>query len=332
MNYSQKPLIDLIKAGKISGEIGLPKHIQTVISNVFVFDTKVYKFYKNDNDFFNKGFRDISGNDERFSFTEKDFKWNQTLSPSIYINLKNVGVRNGEIIEVPREEAEEIMMVMNRVDTHDVLYEKLIGNKITEDNCFEIGKQLGQSMKKVQTKLPRTYNFYELFESRIKDLRDWIKSVTHFISAEESDSYCDYLEDFRQKNRAWFENELTAEITADGDFHSHNAIYSKDQFYLMDTYPPKEEWGIGHRLIPLYRIGTDIWALSGKQKLFETFVKGYEEGNGIKVDRRLDALYIIYAAGIAVSYLYMLQRTDPDKKEAAERFHKFTREYFAKLK
>lgn len=100
----------------------------------------------------------------------------------------------------------------------------------------------------------------------------------------------------------------------------------------MDTYPPKEEWGVGHKLIPLYRLGTDIWGLSGKQELFEALVKGYEEGNGIKVNRKFDELYIIYAAGIAMPYLYMLSRTDPEKKEVAERFHAFTRDYFAKLK
>ncbi len=332
MSYSQKQLVDLLNSGKISGETGVPKHIETVISHVFIFDKIVYKFYKNDSEFFNKSFRNLSQNIERFSFTKKDFKWNQTLSPSVYLGLKNIAIKNAEINEVSPEEAEEILMMMNRVDTNDVLYEKLISNKITEEDCFEIGKQLGQNMKKVQMKLPGTYNFYDLFDSRIKDLRDWIKSVTDFISVEESDSYCDYLEDFRQKNKGCFEKELTAEVTTDGDFHSHNAIYSHGQFYLMDTYPPKEAWGIGHKLIGLYRIGIDIWALSGKQKFFEEFIKGYEEGNETKVDRRLDAVYVIYAAGIMVSYLYMLQRTDPDKKESAERFHTFTRDYFAKLK
>lgn len=311
----------------------MPKHIQTVISNVFIFDRKVYKFYKNDNDFFNKGFRDISGKTERFSFTEKDFKWNNTLSPSIYTSLKNVVVKDNAIVEVDSSpEAEEIVIVMNRVDTHDVLYEKLMDNRVTEEDCFEVGKQLAESMKKVQVALPQTYNFYDLFESRIKDLRDWIRSVTDHISIEESDSYCDYLEEFRNKNKSWFENELTAQVTTDGDFHSHNAIYSKGKFFLMDTYPPKEEWGIGHQLIALYRIGTDIWALSGKQEFFESFVKGYEASSGIKVDRKLDELFIIYASGIAVSYLYMLQRTDPEKKISAERFHNFVKGYFAKLK
>ncbi len=331
MNYSQKQLIDLMNTGSVFGEKSLPKHIQTVISNVFVFETKVYKFYRNDNNFFNENFRNLSNSEERFSFTQKDYMWNSTLSPSIYIGLKNIALRNDSIAEVPLSEAEEIVMVMNRVDTRDVLYEKLIACEVTEQDCFEIGKQFGESMKKVQVKLQREYSFYDLFESRIKDQRDWIRSVPENIPLEESKEYLDYLENYRQVNKAWFD-ELSAEVTTDGDFHSHNALYSNKNFYLMDTYPPKEEWGVGHKLIPLYRLGTDIWALTGKQELFESLVKGYENGNGIKVNRKFDELYIIYAAGIAMPYLYMLSRTDPEKKEAAKKFHEFTMNYFKKLK
>lgn len=333
MDYSQKPLIELMKAGKFPGETGVPKHIETVISNVFLFDKKVYKFYKNDNDFFNKGFRDISAKADRFAFTEKDYHWNHTLSPSIYTGLINVAVKDGAITEVATTaEADELVIVMNKIDANDMLHEKLVAGKISAEDCFKIGQQLAESMKRVQVTLPQTYNFYDLFESRIKDLRDWIRSVTDYISLEESNSYCDFLEEFRNKNKDWFENELSAEVTTDGDFHSHNAIYSKGTFYLMDTYPPKEAWGISHQLIAPYRIGTDIWALSGKQEFFESFIKGYEASSGITVDRRLDNLYIMYASGIAVSYLYMLQTTDPDKKESAENFHKFVKDYFAKIK
>ncbi len=326
MDYSQKASIELFKSGKFPGENGYPKHIETVISNVFVFDKKVYKFYKNDNDFFNKGFRDISSKEERFSFTKRDFEWNNALSPSIYTELIGISVNNGEIKNV-KLNPEEIIIVMNRVDTHDMLFEKLMRKSITEEDCFQIGKQLAQNLNKIQKKLSG-HNFYNLYKKRTDDLRSWIKSVTEYISEEESGMYCDFLEIFRTKNKDLFETKLSDEVTVDGDFHSHNAIYSKESFLLMDTFPPKEEWGVGHQLIPLYRIGTDIWALSGKKEFFESFIKGYESTSGITVDRKLDNLFIVYASGIAVSYLYMLQKTDGQKKEPAERFHKFIRSYF----
>jgi hypothetical protein len=330
--YSQESLIELFKTGAFPGETGLPKHIQTVISNVFIFENHVYKFYKDDNDFFNKNFRDISSRIERFSFTEKDYRWNDALSPSIYIRLANVVVRDGAIVEVEAsKDAEEILMIMNKIDTNNVLFEKLVTGEITKDDCFEIGKQLGVSMKKVQLPLSSPPSFYRLFEERVKDLKEWISSTPENISEEEVKTYCDFLNNFRIHNREWFETELTAEVTADGDFHSHNAVYSDSSFLLMDTYPPKEEWGLGHRLIPLYRMGVDIWGLTGNKDYFEALIEGYELGREIRVDRRLDDLFVIYVAGIAAPYLYMLQKTDPTKKEPAERFHKFLRSYFESI-
>ncbi len=329
MTYSQKPLIELVKAGKTPGETTIPKHIETVISNVFVFENLVYKVYKNDNDFFNQGFRDISTTSARFDFTRRDFTWNQTLSPSIYLELRGVEVtEEGEISFVEEDQAEELVMVMNRVEANDVLFEKIVRGEIEKSESFTIGKQLATSLKKVQKSLSEKFNFYEVFGSRIRDLRAWIKSAADYISEEESGKYCDFLEDYRNKNREWFLGELTQGIVVDGDFHSHNASFFGNTLYLMDTFVPKEEWGVGHQFLPLYRIGVDVWVLTGDKSLFKSFVEGYESEAGLKVDRKLDIPFVIYVSAIMVSYLYMLQKTDPTKKESAERFHKFLRDYF----
>lgn len=327
--YSQKPLIELFKSGKFPGENSVPKHIETVISNVFIFDKKVYKFYKNDNEFFNKGFRDLAPKDSRFDFTKRDFKWNNSLSPSIYTELINVKLSDDNI-EVLKEETEteELVIVMNRVNTDDLLFEKLMRGEISEDESFLMGRQFAESLKGAQTKFDSKHNFYDKFELRVSDLRDWIKTVSEYISEEESKEYCDFLETFRKENKELFEKELSDELVHGGDMHSHNAVFTDGSLYLMDTFPPKEEWLVDHKLIPLYRVGADIWALSGNKDLFESFVRGYEAGSGNTVNRFLDDLYIIYASAIMVSYLYMLQRTDKEKKESAERFHKFIREYF----
>ncbi len=332
MPYSQKPLIELFKAGKVPKETTKPKHIETVISNVFIFDEKVYKFYKNDSDFFNKGFRDISEKSVRFSFTRQDFKWNNMLNPSIYLKLVGIKAGDGSIIfSLNDDDADEIAIVMEKVNDSDILFEKLMAGKISQSDSFSIGEQFAEDLKKVQKKLPEKYNYYEIFSSLIADVREWIKSVSEYISIEESGKYCDYLDYFRRKNQQWFEGELSSEIAAIGDVHSHNAVFSDKTLYLMDTFPPKEAWFIGHKLLPLYRIGIDIWVLTGNKGLFESFLKGFENKSGIKIDRRLDPVNTVYASAIMVSYLYMLQRTDASKKEAAEKFHRFIQEYFATL-
>ncbi len=331
--YSQKPLIELLKAGKFPGENSTPKHIETVISNVFIFDKKVYKFYKNDNEFFNKGFRDLAPKESRFDFTKRDFKWNSSLSPEIYTDILGVSVVDGEVVVIDDiDSAEEVVILMNRVNTEDLLFEKLMRGEITEDESFLMGKQFAESLKRAQTKFESKYNFYEKFEMRVSDLRGWMNSVSEFITEEESRGYCDFLETFRIDHKDLFEKEMSEELVHGGDIHSHNAVFTDGNLYLMDTFPPKEEWVVDHMLIPLYRVGTDIWALSGKKELFEAFIKGYEEGSGTTVNRFFDDIFIIYASAIMVPYLYMLQRTDKQKEESAKRFHKFIREYFEGIK
>lgn len=162
---------------------------------------------------------------------------------------------------------------------------------------------------------------------RITDLREWIKSASDDISIEESGRYCDYLVSFVEKNRSLFEGELTTGMTNDGDIHSHNAVFSNGQLYLIDTFPPKEEWMRGHPHVALYRMGSDLYALSGKKEVFEAFMKGYGDSGGL-LNRELDKLYVIYASGIMVSYQYMLAKNDPHHKKGAELYHKFIRDYF----
>lgn len=322
-----------MKSGKIAGESSTPKHIETVMSNVFIFDKTVYKLYKNDNDFFNKAFRDLAPKKDRMDFTKRDFEWNHTLTPSIYTKLIGISVKGGEIeITEPNDQAEEIVIVMNRAKTDDLLFEKLMQGTVSENESFIMGKQLAENLKKAQKKPEERHNFYNKFEARVSDLRNWIKSVGEFVDESEFKEYCDFLEAFRKDNKEWFEKELSDEMVHGGDLHSHNAIFTDGNLFLIDTYAPKEEWLVDHHLIPLYRVGTDIWALSGNKKLFEEFIRGYEEGSGTKVNRNLDDLYVIYASSIMVCYLYILQRTDKEKKEAAARFHKFIREYFRNIK
>ena len=322
-----------MKKGQVPGESGIPRHIETVISNVFLFEKNVYKIYKNDNDFFNKGFRDISGKEERFTFARGDFAWNNKLSPSIYLKLMGVRTIGGKIEFLePTDEADDLVIFMNRVDSKDFLVEKLMRGEITEEDALSIGRQLGEILKRTQSPDIKNTNYYKSFENRIEDVREWIKSVSEYISEEESGEYCDFMENFLNKNRELFEGKMSNELAYSGDMHSHNAVFTGGKFHLVDVFPPKEEWFIQHRMISIYRMGADIWALSGDKNIFEAYIKGYEEGSGIKVDRFLEATFIIYASTIMVSYLYMLQRTDPKNKESALRFHKFIREYFAEVK
>lgn len=330
MSYTQKPLIELMKAGKIPGESTVPEHIETVISNLFLFPERVYKVYKNDNEQFNRDFRDIALKDGRFSFTRRDFAWNNLLSPSIYRTLMGASVVEQEIVMTePVDASDELVIVMARVNTDDVLFNLLMAGMVSTHDACTMGAQLAEVLPKMQE--PRTeVSAFLNFGMRIEDIRMYIALVPDCIGQEEAMLYCDHLETFRLAHRERFDS-FTSEMVRDGDCHSHNALYSGGKFYLMDSFPPKEEWGYGHYPFPLYRIGVDMWALSGKGELFEAFIEGYERGGGRTIDRWLDQVYVFYVALIATPYLYILSKSDPSKREAAVRYHGFVKAYFEKL-
>ena len=329
MEYSQKPLIELMKLGKIPGEDAVPRHIETVISNVFLFPERAYKVYKYDNAFFNESFRDISGKDARFDFTRKDFAWNRALSPSIYLELKGVSLRDGSLaVGEPVDGADELMFVMNRIDAKDVLFEKLMNGSITTDDAYIIGRQLAADLQAVRVEPVTGVNYFELFEQEIEDLRAWIQGLSEAgLPKEEWSAWLGYLERFRTENRAWHEGELSSQVAQSGDKHSQNAIFTQGVFSLMDTYPPKEDWKLAHELTMFYRIGADIWAL-GSRKIFESYRLGYEESINQKVDHRLEAPLIVYSASIMMAYLYSLQKSDPGKRDATAKYHAFLHDYF----
>lgn len=332
MSYSQKSLVDLFRAGKVPGETTVPKHIETVISNVFVFEENVYKFYKNDTEFFNANFRNLADASIRYAYSEQDFVWNNASSPSIYKEIRGARVSDEEVVFVGLdEEPEEFVIVMSRVDMRDVLFERLMRGDLTEEDSYNVGKGLALSLEGVRQNSPGEQNYFEIFDSRIVDCRNWIASMEAFVPKVEADEYCNYLESSRQQFKEAFEQVLSQELAFGGDIHSHNAILAGDAFMLMDTYSPKEEWLVEHWSMPMYRIATDIWALTGDKNLFDACVRGYEDGMGMKVDRRFDAVFILYALTIAMPYHYMLVATDESKREAADRMHAFTRQYFATI-
>jgi len=329
MDYSQRPLIELMKQGNVPGEAGVPRHIETVISNVFLFPERAYKVYKRDNAFFNASFRDISGKAARFDFTRKDFAWNRALSPSIYLEIKGVSLRGGSVtVGEPADDADELMFVMNRIEAKDVLFERLMKGSVTTEDAYIIGRQLAADLQSVRVEPVTGVNYFELFERELEDLRAWIQGLSGAdIPQEEWTAWLAYLERFRTEHQAWYEGELSSQVAQSGDMHSQNAIFTEGVFSLMDTYPPKEDWKLAHELTMFYRIGADIWAL-GSRELFESYRLGYEQSINQKVDRRLEEPLVVYSAAIMMAYLYSLQKSDASKKDAAAKYHAFLRAYF----
>ena len=318
-------IIDIFKLGMIDGlEKSKPKHVITFISNIFIFEDKVYKIYKTDNELFNKNYNDLSDKKKRFAFTRKDFDWNNRLSPEIYTKLSGVIV-SGESIKFvpPTDEADELVIEMNKIDMSNQIIMRLVENRISMDDCYEIGKQFGEKVLRLPKMVP-AMTAYEDFKLRYRDFRDWVKSADE-IPEDLGRKYIEYSLKFLEDHKSGFNS--TDLIGACVDVHADNAILNGKTFMTIDTYATKEAWLQGYKFINIYRIASDIYAFLGKE-YFEKVLEGYVKATGEVLPREYDKFLIIYSELVMWPYQYMLAKHDKWRLDAAKRHGDFIEEIF----
>lgn len=326
--YTQKPLLELMKIGKAFGETQeLKKHIETVVSNVFVFSDHAYKVYKNDNDFFNKNFRDISGKEARFDFTRRDFEWNNKLNSDVYVALKPVAVVNGELCIVNDEVTEEYVVMMNTFPEDAVLI-NIFKHGVPEGfDAFQEGGHFAELQRELP-KLPKDHlDPHALSVELWDDVYNWVLMQKDKFEEGELERYSDFMKKLVNENESvkeYFRDHLSVSM----DIHMGNALYYKGKLMLIDTFSPKESWFIKHECCDLYRLGTDIRVFMSEEA-WESFKNGYYSVSSEKpCPPAMDTFSTIYASLIMVSYLFYL---GGDHTEQAKKHLSFLRNYFKKL-
>jgi hypothetical protein len=324
MGNSEK-IINAFKGGDFPGsDTKKPKHIITTISNVFVCGEKTYKIYKSDSKFFNDSFNDLSIKSNRFSFTRKDFEWNNNLSPEIYLELKGVFWNNNEVIFTePKDDVDDLVIVMNKIDISDTLFEKLRSGGISLNDCYEIGMQFGKRILSLPGSFKRV-SVYENFISLHKDLIAWIDSVNEFIPKEEATVYLNILLEFIKSNREYFEQDPLL-IGPCLDIHADNVLFVNNRLLPIDTYSPKENWLSGYKYLSIYRLATDVYAFLGKE-YFDEILRGYVDVTREQLPRNFDKFLILYCELIACPYQYTLSWNDASRLDIAKKYHKFLKE------
>jgi len=313
-------IIEAFNQGKSTGfNKAKPQHIVTAISNVFVFDNKVYKVYRNDSEFFNKSFNDLSKKENRFLFTRKDFEWNNRLSPEVYTKLRGVVLKNDAIVFTePTDDSDELVIEMNKIDMSNQLIKRLVDKRVSLDDCYEIGKQFGERESHLP-KLVANRTAYEDFITRQQDLIPWIGNVKN-ISKGEAEKYLKFVKDFIESHK----NELNSKdlMGVCVDVHADNAVLIGRTFLPIDTYAPKEAWLHGYKFINIYRIATDIYAFLGK-KYLEKVLQGYVKATHQTLPRKFDKFLFIYCMMVTWPYQYMLFEKEPWRLDVAKKYQTF---------
>jgi aminoglycoside phosphotransferase family enzyme len=306
----------------------IPQHVSTLISDVYIFDTKVFKVYKRDVEWWNRDMTDLSGGQSRIDFITSDFKFNNALNPEVYIDLQ-VPIANGDFFNLRSPEAsdDELIIVMNKVDVSNTLTKVLSGGNLRLDDYETIGRSL--MIKKLNLSrdfLPTDMqgNWYELLTARFKDLESWVGSEAEF-SKEVSDQGMKKLYEGLDANKEKFSKIGFNDLAVCIDCNSENLLFNQGILSFIDAYAPKKEWRVAAFDHDIFRTGSDVYALSGKEA-YEAFLKGLYSVGEDKLDKSLHEFYLLYGAMIMAPYFYMLAKKNDSYLPLAEKYTHFIKE------
>jgi len=330
-NY--KKIINAFLAGDIENidEKGMiPEHLETQISHLFLFPKTVYKICKRDNVFFNEHFRNLADRKSRLDFYKSDFFENNYFSPDVYLNLYGIGLKDGKVtIGSDIDDAEDFIMKMRRIDWKYSLSNLLHERTLSQKDFQLMGYQQTKDVARYPHQPKTNETFYNIFQRRLDDLRDWMYSAPEYISKDKINEIVHALRSYIEKEKDIFMNFDKSQYVVTIDNHSDNIFFEKGKMIFLDVYPPKEDWIIVPPWINIYRPTTDILILMG-EKYARSFIQGYKDYYGY-LDEGHELFYFLYSAAIQGVSLHNLSKDSDVKKKDSELYKAFILENIEKL-
>lgn len=293
--------IDFVKSDNI---------IETLLSKIYFFGSKVYKFYKWKEAFYG----DLSNPDFRRKFIEEDFLWNRIMSPDIYKELTVLKNENGkEDLCIIMEKLKGNKNFINCVEENNLSSEILKNfsknlfenqRKITDLKNNELSGFLSEDLKKIEIR-------------EIEDLKNWCYMAEENLPRETTDEFAKKL--FQVLETPDYLNwRKAARKSACIDGNGDNFIFQDGEIIFIDILPPKMDWRVKDEIFNLSRAVADIRALGENKSLADEIYKNYEEMAGVRVPEKIKMLYETRGALIQAAYRYIL-----NQPKRAERYLNF---------
>jgi len=331
-NY--KKIIDSFLNGEVEGveeKSLIPEHIETQISHIFLFPKTVYKICKRDNIFFNQHFRDLADLKTRIDFYKSDFFENNYFSPEVYLSVYGVNILDDKVVISENiDDAEDVVMKMRRIDLRYNLSQLLHEKSLTEEDFKSMGYQQTKAVDLYPHQPKTLESYYDIFQRRLDDLRNWMYSASDYFSKEKTDEIVKILRDYLEKNKEEFFSFDKSKYVVSLDNHSDNIFYQNAKMFFLDIYPPKEDWMIVSPWTNIYRPATDILILMG-EKYARAFIQGYKDYYG-SLNEDHELFYFIYSAAIQAVSLHNLSCNNSTKLEDSKIYKKFILENIEKIK
>lgn len=292
--------IDFKKADRI---------VETLLSRIFFFGEKVYKFYKWKKAFYG----DLSDANFRKQFIKEDFFWNNVMSPEIYKKLAILKNEDGR---------EDLCIMMNKLKSQKNLIDCVESSELTFDILKKfvadiIKKQREiASLRKEELTILLTKDLKNIEVEAIKDLRSW-DYMAKELPKQKIDQIAEKLLAIL-RSPEYSEWRKVAKKSACIDGNGDNFIIENGEIVFIDILPPKYNWRVEDEVFNLGRAVADIRALGGNPKLAEAIYESYEKITGLKAPEAVKKLYEIRGAMIQVAYRYLLNQ--PQRAEKYLRF------------
>ncbi len=301
-SFSNGDVIGLVEKGD------KPKIIQTQISRIFLFKDKAYKFYRHDNNDFNRLYFDLSNEISRKNFYIDDFYTNHYFSPSVYLKLIGINIDNlGSVSLVENtEKCFDLVIEMKRVDTKNNLTSRLREHNLGKDDAKYLGFEMTKAIDLFPHRPKTVKNYYEIMVNFLDDLYAFLRLADPNITKQEADSIRSYLSNIIESKKGQYKVMSGHDFVNSIDNHSDNIFYDNKTITLLDSYLPVMNWRITEPLYCIYRPATDLAVWMGddfKNSMLSGYIDYYKEG---EIDLDSDRMYLVYFAAIRSAYFYLL--------------------------
>jgi aminoglycoside phosphotransferase family enzyme len=295
-----------IRNGDIAAWGKPKKEIETLLSNVFFFDTTVVKVYKHQTTFFG----DMADPEFRTSFYTEDFFWNHSFAPEVYVHLGGFAMSEQGVACVPFEEGSEYFIEMKQIDHTKNLTTLLSEGNISAEECSQIVRHMIETAREVAKQKKEQLEdlfatpWLDLHIDNLESLRSWGYLADAHIPRREIDQKVDFLIEI-SKTHPYFTSFDASHLTAAIDNNCDNLLYQNGQPSFIDVMTPKHSWKVHDEFFGVTRTAVDAYVL-GTPALADAIYDTYRTYRDIPEDQ-VRLIYELRSAIIQWAYRHILK-------------------------
>jgi hypothetical protein len=155
---------------------------------------------------------------------------------------------------------------MEKLDFSKNFHEQLLEGTVTDEQFYQLGQYLAQSVDESSHAVPAGLNWYELAMKRLGFLEQFIDWMPEEKGREMKGHQCvELLRSHLDTHRSAYEAITSEQLVISMDNHDENIFLRDDGPVFIDVVPPMESWWYGVPWINLANIVVNVETLRGSE-------------------------------------------------------------------